>query len=105
METATRDRTDWHALGYRPTPPIATTEVSAPGRRPNVVRAIRSVGRARRSASDLPAGGSRSSRSTQMTEPGTLRASVTVDFGLASAATYCCDYFPPGALDRFSPRR
>ena len=27
--TATRDGKDWHGLGYRPTPPIATTSVSS----------------------------------------------------------------------------
>lgn len=35
---------------------------------------------------------------------GTLRASVTVDFGLPSTAGYCWDYAPPGIVVHVSPR-
>ncbi len=41
---------------------------------------------------------------TQMTEPGTLHASLTVDFKPGAVATYCEPYFPPGLRITLLPR-
>jgi hypothetical protein len=41
----------------------------------------------------------------QMTEAGTLRASVRVEFAGPSTATYCYDYLPPRIDVHVSPRR
>jgi hypothetical protein len=99
--TATRDGRDWHGLGYMPTPPIATTQVS-----------LRVGGRivARRTVNEnavrFPLYGNRFQVVTlsQMTEPGTLKATVTVDFKPGAAATYCAPYFPPGLRITLLPR-
>ena len=100
--TVTRDRTDWRALGYRPTPPIATTEVSlrAGGR-------VVSRRRVDEQAVRFPLRRDRIQvvTLTQMTEPGTLRASVTVDFKPGVTYTYCASYAPPGLKIVLDPRR
>ena len=41
---------------------------------------------------------------TQPTEPGTLKASVRVDFKPGAPATYCAPYFPPGLAITLTPR-
>jgi hypothetical protein len=91
------------ALGYRASPRYATTDV-----------VLRSSGRivARRTIQPgermrLPFLKARSQRLSfvQATEPGTLRASVTVDFGLSATAGYCRDYSPPGLVVHVSARR
>jgi len=100
--TVTRDRTDWHALAYRPTPPIATTEV-------NLRAGGRVVSRRRvdEQAVRFPLRRDRIQvvTLTQMTEPGTLKASVTVDFKPGVTYTYCAPYAPPGLKIVLDPRR
>ena len=99
--TATRNGEDWHGLGYKPTPPIATTQVS-----------LRVAGRtvARRTVNEnalrFPLYPNRFQVVTlsQMTEPGTLKASVAVDFKPGAVATYCEPYFPPGLRITLLPR-
>ena len=99
--TTTRDRKDWHGLGYKPTPPIATTRVT-----------LRVGGRtvARRTLNEnsvrFPLYPNRFQLVTlsQLTEPGTLKASVAVDFRPGAIATYCAPYDPPGLRITLRPR-
>ena len=99
--TTTRDRKDWHGLGYKPTPPIATTRVT-----------LRVGGRtvARRTLNEnsvrFPLYPNRFQVVTlsQLTEPGTLNASVAVDFRPGAIATYCAPYDPPGLRITLRPR-
>ena len=99
--TATRNGKDWHGLGYKPTPPIATTQAS-------LSVAARTVARrtVNENAVRFPLYPNRFQVVTlsQMTEPGTLKASVTVDFKPGAAATYCEPYFPPGLRITVLPR-
>jgi hypothetical protein len=98
--TTTPNGQDWHGLAYKPTPPIATTELRlwVGGR---VVR---------RTVNDkavvLPLSPNRFQAVTlsQMTEPGTLRASVRVDFKPGVTYTYCAPYMPPGLAITLHPR-
>ena len=99
--TTTRDRKDWHGLGYKPTPPIATTRVT-----------LRVGGRtvARRTLNEnsvrFPLYPNRFQLVTlsQLTEPGTLKASVAADFRPGAIATYCASYDPPGLRITLRPR-
>jgi len=99
--TTTRDGRDWHGLGYKPTPPIATTRVT-----------LRVGGRtvARRTVNEnsvrFPLYPNRFQVVTlsQLTEPGTLNASVAVDFRPGAIATYCAPYDPPGLRITLRPR-
>jgi hypothetical protein len=99
--TATRDGKDWHGLGYRPTPPIATTFVGL--RVGGRVVAGRTVNE---SAVRFPLYPNRFQvvRLTQLTEPGTLKATVTVDFKPRSSSQYCAPYSPPGLQITLLPR-
>jgi hypothetical protein len=99
--TTTRNGRDWHGLGYRPTPPIATTQVRLTvGPRTVARRAVNE------NAVRLPLIPNRVQLVTfsQMTEPGTLRATVRVDFKPGAVATYCEPYFPPGLAITLTPR-
>ena len=99
--TATRNGKDWHGLGYRPTPPIATTFVGlrvggriVAGRTVNE-RAVRF---------SLYPHRYQVVRLTQITEPRTLKATITVDFRPGSAGEYCALYVPPGLRITLLPR-
>jgi len=99
--TVARNGRDWHGLGYRPTPPIATTQVRLKvGRRTVVGRTVNE------NAVRFPLLPNRFQLVTlsQMTEPGTLRASVMVDFKPGAVAAYCEPYFPPGLGITLTPR-
>ena len=99
--TVTHNGSEWHGLGYKPTPPIATTRVT-----------LRVGGRtvARRTVNEnavrFAAYSNRLQIVTlsQMTEPGTLKATATVDFKPGAVATYCRPYFPPGLRISLLPR-
>jgi hypothetical protein len=97
--TTTRNGRYWHGLGYRPTPPIATTRVSLRVGSRTVAR--RTVNE---DAVRFPLFPNRYQVVTlsQATEPGTLRASVTVDF--MPGATYCEPWFRPGLEISLLPR-
>jgi hypothetical protein len=98
--TTTRDGKDWHGLAYKPTPPIATT----------ALRLRVGGGVVRRTVNEkpvvLPLYPNRYQLLTlsQMTEPGTLRASVRVDFKPGVTYTYCAPYMPPGLSITLRPR-
>ncbi len=99
--TATRDGKDWHGLAYRPTPPIATTSVRLRvGGRTVAIRTVNEKAVRFR----LYPRRFQVVTLTQGTEPGALRASVTVDFTPGAAATYCEPYFPPGLRITLLPR-
>jgi len=99
--TVTRNGRDWHGLGYRPTPPIATTRVRLKAGGRTVAR--RTVDE---NAVRFPLLPNRFQlvTFTQPTEPGTLKASVRVDFKPGAPATYCAPYFPPGLAITLTPR-
>ena len=99
--TVARNGRDWHGLGYRPTPPIATTQVRLKvGRRTVVDRTVNE------NAVRFPLLPNRYQVLTlsQATEPGTLQATVTVDFKPGVVAPYCEPYFPPGLGITLTPR-
>jgi hypothetical protein len=99
--TSTKNGRDWHGVGYRPTPPVATTQVDLKVGRRTVAR--RTVNE---DAVRFPLFPKRFQLVTlsQMTEPGTLRASVRVDFKPGAVAPYCEPYFPPGLRITLTPR-
>lgn len=99
--TVTRNGRDWHGLSYRPTPPIATTRVRLTVGGRTVAR--RTVNE---KAVRFPLLPNRFQLVTlaQLTEPGTLKASVRVDFKPGAPATYCEPYFPPGLAITLTPR-
>ena len=98
---ATVNGEDWHGLGYKPTPPIATTRISLRvGGRTVTSRTIDE------SAVRFPLYPNRFQLVTlsQMIEPGTLKASVAVDFKPGPNVTYCAPYYPPGLRVTLLPR-
>jgi hypothetical protein len=95
----TRVGVDWHGLGYRPTPPIATTEMSLRIRGRVVERWT-----VNEDAVRFPFSPNRVQvlRLSQATEPGTLKALITVDFD--PGTTHCAPYMPPGLRVMLLPR-
>jgi hypothetical protein len=92
---------DWHGLGYRPAPPVATTDV-----RLHVGGRLVARRRVNEEAVRFPSFADRMQLVTlsQLTEPGTLRASIAVDFKPGEIATYCAPYLPPGLKITLLPR-
>ena len=99
--TVTHNGRDWHGLGYKPTPPTATTRVIL--RVGGHIVARRTVNE---NAVRFAAYSNRLQTVTlsQMTEPGTLKATAMVDFKPGAVATYCQPYFPPGLRISLLPR-
>ncbi|HEY7149739.1 MAG TPA: hypothetical protein VH420_09880 [Gaiellaceae bacterium] len=99
--TVTQGQTIRHGLEYRPTPSAATTDVRlvvdgevVAKRRVDEQTARFSPVRARRQVVKL----------SQHTEPGTLRASIEIDFKPGVTYTYCYPYLPPGLTITLLPR-
>jgi hypothetical protein len=89
------ERQSFFALGYRPSGTTTDVELRAGGRL---------ISRRRMSAKEAPFPylSARTQRLTfvQATEPGTVRATVTIDF--ASGGTHCWSYMPPAITARVS---
>jgi hypothetical protein len=99
--TVTQNGRDWHGLGYRPVPPVATTIVAlrVGGRTVTRRRIDEQVLRFQLFPNRFQV-----LTLSQMTEPGTLKAAVTVDFKPGAVAAYCEPYFPPGLRITLLPR-